>query len=227
VQANAGGHMNVGASAAGGVGGGADFLSNEATTLGAHSAIDAAGSTTTAGSAGEVTAGQNTAVHTGMSSYGDILSHDNAALGAHGNVDAGGATGVQGSSVAEPLTASSQESSVIHTAGSATTDGDLTAGSQSSAVVAGSQGSADTDTARSQGTTHSSAAVEQHSVIDSSVSAVGDTPDHSTFDPSAHLVADSSSQSLFEAGHDESASHSTQAATDLSTHNHLDTHMGF
>jgi hypothetical protein len=78
VVPNAGAHTNVAA------GGSADFLGNEATTLGAHSAVQAGGATSAEVAGGHTSFGGNVAAQNNFGTHADILGHDTAALGNHG-----------------------------------------------------------------------------------------------------------------------------------------------
>ena len=90
VGANIGGHTNVAAGATAGATGNADFLNHEATTLGAHSTVQAAGVTNAAASAGQASVSGNTAAHNSFGTHADILGQDSATLGGHSTVSSGG-----------------------------------------------------------------------------------------------------------------------------------------
>ena len=212
VVPNADAHTNVAA------GGNADFLGNEATTLGAHSAVQAGGATSAEVAGGHTSFGGNVAAQNNFGTHADILGHDTAALESHGNVNTGAAATAQGST---------GQGSVIHTGGSTAANGDVAAGSHGGSMITGSQGSANAGTTSSVGSSHASTNVDQHAAMDSLTHAVTGTPDHSAFDPSAHVAADSSSHSLFDAGHDPSASHIPQFGAEAATHNQFDQHLGF
>ena len=217
VNANVGGHTNVAAGATAGAGGNADFLNHEATTLGAHSSVQAAGATTAAVSAGPVSVSGNTAAHNSFGTHADILGQDSASLGGHSTVASSG--GVVTHTPAN-------QGNVIQTGGSATGGGEVASGSHGTSVITGAQGSSAASGATSVGADHASANVDQHGALESSTHVATPTPDHSALDQSSHAATDYSSHSLFDTSHDPSASHA-QAATDLASHNQFDQHMGF